>query len=40
MPYDAVAASASPDDTLLNFLQATYEAAAINGKWDRAALER
>jgi hypothetical protein len=40
LPYDAVAASASPDDTLLNFLQATYEAAAINGKWDRAALER
>ena len=40
LPYDAVATSASPDDTLMNFLQATYEAAAINAKWDRAALER
>lgn len=40
LPYDTVAKSASPDETLLNFLQATYEAAAINGKWDRAALER
>jgi hypothetical protein len=40
LPYDAVAKSASPDETLMNFLQATYEAAAINAKWDRAALER
>jgi Family of unknown function (DUF5996) len=40
LPYDAVAQSASPDDTLLNFLQATYAAAADHGKWDRAALER
>ena len=40
LPYDAVAQSASPDETLLNFLQATYEAAADRGKWDRAALER
>jgi hypothetical protein len=40
LPYDAVATSAAPDETLLNFLQASYEAAAINGKWDRAALER
>jgi hypothetical protein len=40
LPYDAVAKSASPDETLLNFLQATYAAAADRGKWDRAALER
>ena len=30
----------SPDATLLDFLQTTYEAAANLGKWDRAALER
>ena len=40
LPYDAVVDSVSPDDTLLDFLQASYEAAAGNGKWDRAALER
>jgi hypothetical protein len=40
LPYDAVAASASPDETLLNFLQASYEAAADRAKWDRGALER
>ncbi len=38
--YDVVRQSASPDDTLLGFLQTTYEAAADLGKWDRAALER
>jgi hypothetical protein len=40
LPYDAVRESAAPDATLLDFLQATYEAAANLGKWDRAALER
>jgi hypothetical protein len=40
LPYDAVREAASPDDTLLGFLQTTYEAAATLGKWDRAALER
>ena len=40
LPYDAVAKSSAPDETLLHFLQATYEAAAERGKWDRAALER
>jgi len=30
----------SPDETLLNFLQTTYEAAATNANWDRKALER
>jgi hypothetical protein len=40
LPYDAVRQSASPDDTLLEFLQSTYEAAARLAAWDRAALER
>jgi hypothetical protein len=40
LPYDAVATAASPDDTLLDFLQAGYQAAAERGRWDRAALER
>ena len=39
LPYDRVARAASPDDTLLEFLQSTYEAAATLGSWDRAALE-
>jgi hypothetical protein len=40
LPYDVVRQSASPDETLLDFLQTTYEAAADLAKWDRAALER
>jgi hypothetical protein len=40
LPYDAVRESGSPDDTLLAFLQTTYDAAARLGKWDFAALER
>jgi hypothetical protein len=40
LPYDRVARSSSPDDTLLEFLQSTYEVAATLGGWDRAALER
>jgi hypothetical protein len=36
LPYDAVARSASPDDTLLEFAQTTYDAAATLGRWDRA----
>lgn len=40
LPYEAVRQSESPDDTLLDFLQTTYEAAANLAKWDRAALER
>jgi hypothetical protein len=39
LPYDAVRTSASPDETLLAFLQSTYEAAASLGGWDRAALD-
>jgi hypothetical protein len=38
--YDAVRTAASPDDALLAFAQSTYEAAAIRGEWNRAALER
>jgi hypothetical protein len=40
LPYDAVRESASPDQTLLAFLQSTYAAAAELGAWDRQALER
>ena len=40
LPYDAVRQSASPDETLLAFLQSTYEAAARLAAWDRGALER
>jgi hypothetical protein len=38
--YDDVRLSDSPDDTLLQFLQTTYEAGANLAKWDRAVLER
>lgn len=37
--YKDVRQAASPEATLLDFLQSTYEAAANLGKWDRAALE-
>jgi hypothetical protein len=40
LPYARVRESSTPDDTLLEFLQSTYEAAANLGKWDRQALER
>jgi hypothetical protein len=39
LPYDAVRRAAAPDETLLDFLQTTYEAAANTAGWDRAALE-
>ena len=39
LPYDAVRTADNPDETLLAFLQSTYEAAAIAAKWDRDALE-
>ena len=39
LPYDAVRAAAEPDTLLLDFLSATYAAAAEAGGWDRAALE-
>ena len=40
LPYSRVRESPSPDETLLDFLQSTYEAAADGGRWDRAALEQ
>ena len=40
LPYDDVRQAASPDETLLDFLQSTYEAAANLGYWDRVGLER
>lgn len=40
LPYRAVRNAPDPDQTLLDFLQSTYEAAAINGKWNREALEK
>ena len=39
LPYEAVRTADSPDDSLMAFLQSTYEAAANAGGWDRAALE-
>lgn len=39
LPYAAVRGSESPDDTLLEFLQTTYEAAADLAKWDRGSLD-
>jgi hypothetical protein len=39
LPYDAVRKAADPDAYLLSFLESTYEAAAVLGHWDRAALE-
>lgn len=39
LAYDVVRESADPDQTLLAFLQSTYEAAAELGRWDRTALE-
>jgi Family of unknown function (DUF5996) len=40
LAYDVVRQSSSPDETLLDFLQTTYEAAADLAAWDRRALER
>jgi hypothetical protein len=40
LPYDEVRLADSPDDTLMEFLQSTYEAGADLAKWDRASLER
>ncbi len=40
LPYERVRESATPDETLLEFLQSTYAAAADLAHWDRVALER
>lgn len=39
LPYDAVRTAADPDATLMAFLQSTYDAAADQADWNRAALE-
>jgi hypothetical protein len=38
--YDDVRTSDSPEKTLMDFCQTTYEAGANLANWDRAALER
>jgi hypothetical protein len=38
--YDDVRKAESPAESLLSFLQSTYEAGANTGKWDRKELER
>ena len=38
--YDDVRKADSPREALMEFLQTTYEAAAVCGNWDRKALER
>src|SRR5207248_10252647 len=39
LPYEVVRGAHDPDAVLLEFLQATYDAAADTGNWDRAALD-
>jgi hypothetical protein len=39
LPYEEVRRSAAPKRMLMDFLQATYDAAADLGGWDRAALD-
>ena len=39
LPYEAVRRADNPDRVLLEFLQDSYEAAAVNANWDRAMLE-
>jgi len=38
--YDDVRSAASPRESLLSFLQSTYEAGANLGNWNRTELER
>jgi hypothetical protein len=38
--YEDVRSAASPEKTLADFCQTTYEAGANLANWDRAALER
>jgi len=38
--YDDVRTTANPEETLMEFLQSTYEAGANLAHWDRSALER
>lgn len=40
LPYELVRTAPDPDAVLLEFLQSTYEAAAVTADWDHDALER
>ena len=40
LPYTTVRTAPDPDALLLDFLQASYDAAADLGAWDRTGLER
>jgi hypothetical protein len=40
LPYDDVRKAASPEETLLDFLETTYAGASRLAGWDRAALEQ
>jgi hypothetical protein len=40
LPYEAVRRADDHDLSLLQFLQTTYEAAAVSANWDRTSLER
>ncbi|MDB9525142.1 DUF5996 family protein [Oscillatoria sp. CS-180] len=40
LPYNAVREAKDPDQTLLSFLESTYEAAANTANWDKAALKQ
>jgi hypothetical protein len=40
LPYEAVRTAPNPDNTLMTFLNSTYEAAATTANWDRKRLER
>ncbi|KIH99221.1 hypothetical protein LP52_08870 [Streptomonospora alba] len=39
LPYDQVRRAPDPEAALMEFLQSAYEADAVNGGWDRQALE-
>jgi hypothetical protein len=39
LPYESVRTAPDPETVLLEFLQTSYEAAAVAGNWDRKALE-
>ena len=39
LPYESIRGTPDPDAALMAFLQSTYDAAAIAGRWDRQDLE-
>jgi len=40
LPWEAVRSLPSPDETVLDFFQSVYDAAADQARWDRPALDR